>query len=98
MENYEFRLVGGDGSPLRREFHALDNEESLWSGILAFAHADRGATKQIQALDSEGGIVIGIGVKAAARLAARARPPSASLAKRLSPRRSRAAITPAFPR
>ncbi len=96
MLNYEFRLVGGDGFPLRREFHALDSLESVWSRILEFATSAGGVGKQIQALDADGGIVIGIGIKAAAHMAARRKPTISALSNRLTSRRSSAPISRAL--
>jgi hypothetical protein len=63
---YEFCLIGGDGARLRHERHLAADLETVWRRVFRMAEFDGGRGKQIQVLDDEGRIVIGIGARAAA--------------------------------
>jgi hypothetical protein len=63
---YEFCLIGGDGARLRRERHLAADLDTVWRRVFRMAEFESGRGKQIQVLDDEGRIVVGIGAKAAA--------------------------------
>ncbi len=63
---YDFCLIGGDGARLRRERHLAADLETVWRRVFRMAEFESERGKQIQVLDDQGRIVIGIGSKAAA--------------------------------
>jgi hypothetical protein len=70
---YEFCLIGGDGVRLRRERHLASDLETVWGRVFHMAEVESERGRQIQVLDDQGGIVIGIGAKAATLSAQRFR-------------------------
>jgi hypothetical protein len=62
---YEFCLIGGDGVRLRRERHLAIDLETVWGRVFRMAEFESERGRQIQVLDDQGRIVIGIGAKAA---------------------------------
>jgi hypothetical protein len=62
---YEFCLIGGDGARLRRERHLAADLETVWGRVFRMAEFESERGRQIQVLDDQGKIVIGIGAKAA---------------------------------
>ena len=73
MPYYEFCLIGGDGARLRRERHLASDLETVWGRVFHMAEVESERGRQIQVLDDQGGIVIGIGAKAATLSAQRFR-------------------------
>ena len=73
MPDYEFCLIGGDGSALSRERHPAADLDIVWGRVFRMAELDSKRGKQIHVLDDQGRIVIGIGAIAAALSAQRAR-------------------------
>ncbi len=73
MPYYEFCLIGGDGARLRRERHMASDLETVWGQVFRMAEVASEGGRQIQVLDDQGGIVIGIGAKAATLSAQRFR-------------------------
>lgn len=73
MPDYEFCLIGRDGSRLFRERHPAADLESVWGRVFRIAELNSKQGKQIRVLDDQGRIVIGIGAMAAALSAERAR-------------------------
>lgn len=69
----EFRLIGGDGARLSRERHPAADLETVWDRVFRMAEFGSERGRQIQVLDDQGRIVIGIGAKAAALSARRFR-------------------------
>ena len=65
MPYYEFRLIGGDGVRLSRERHVAADLETVWGRVFRMAESESEQGGQIQVLDDQGRIVIGIGAKAA---------------------------------
>ena len=65
MPYYEFCLIGGDGARLRRERHLASDLETVWGRVFHMAEFESDRAEQIQVLDDQGRIVIGIGAKAA---------------------------------
>ena len=65
MPYYEFCLIGGDGVRLRRERHLAIDLETVWGRVFRMAEFESERGRQIQVLDDQGRIVIGIGAKAA---------------------------------
>ena len=73
MPYYEFCLIGGDGARLRRERHLASDLGTVWGQVFRMAEVESERGRQIQVLDDQGGIVIGIGAKAATLSAQRFR-------------------------
>lgn len=65
MPYYEFCLIGRDGARLRRERHLASDIETVWGRVFRMAEVESERGRQIQVLDDQGGIAIGIGAKAA---------------------------------
>jgi hypothetical protein len=62
---YEFCLIGGDGARLHDERHRVSDLETVWGRVFRMAEFESERGGQIQVLDEQGRIVIGIGAKAA---------------------------------
>ena len=65
MPYYEFCLIGGDGARLRRERHLAYDLDTVWDRVFHMAEFESDRARQIEVLDDQGRIVIGIGAKAA---------------------------------
>jgi hypothetical protein len=73
VPDYEFRLIGGDGSPISRERHPAADLDTIWGRVFRMAEFESKRGNQIHVLDDQGRIVIGIGAIAASLSAQRAR-------------------------
>jgi hypothetical protein len=68
MAQYEFQLIAGDGSQLRREMYSLADPRTAWDHVFSMAETSAPGSK-VRVFDDSGGVVIGVGVATATALA-----------------------------
>jgi hypothetical protein len=69
MAQYEFQLIAGDGSQLRREMYSLADPRTAWDHVFLMADKSAPPGSKVRVFDDRGGVVIGVGVATATALA-----------------------------
>jgi hypothetical protein len=68
MAEYEFQIIGGDGSRLWHERFSLADPSNAWERVFALAKSRGAPGSEVRVLDHRGEIVIGVGVATAAEM------------------------------